>query len=222
MTLTVITHTKFERPELLERCKSSVALALPSGAQHLVIECEDRATWVRRRVQDAREHDVIAFVDDDDCVHPDAFKLCLKAMDQTGLGSACTDEVEVDVNGNQLRRAFGKKTYYDSTIHPRVIHHVCLMRSKLIDPRCAEFHNMFGVGVDWFIRQSVVQQHGCVHVPIDGHFWTQHPGQHTMHTRELYAKSMRSMQSLIRETWPAKFSGPLPVMDVTSSEVVTT
>lgn len=215
MTLTVITHTKFERPELLERCKASVAAALPPDARHLVIECEDRETWARRRVQDAREHDIIAFVDDDDYVHPDAFKLCLKAMEQTGLGSACTDEVEVDLAGKHIQRAFGEKTYYTSTLHPRVIHHVCMMRSKLIDERCSKFHTEFGgVGVDWFIRQSVVQQHGCVHVPIDGHFWTQHTGQHTMHTRQLYSSKLRDMQYFIRETWPAKFSGPLPVLEL--------
>lgn len=214
--LTVITHTKFERPGLLERCKESVAAALPEGSQHLIIEAPDRATWVKRRVSDAQGHDLVTYIDDDDYVHPDAFKLCLAAMEKTGLGAACTDEAEVDIDGNFIRRARGKKNYYDSTIHPRVIHHVCIMRSEFIDPRVVEFNNRFGVGIDWFIRQSVIQQHGCVHVPIDGYFWTQHPGQHTIHTRDLYMKSMREMQSLIRETWPAKFKGDLPIFDLTS------
>jgi len=213
--LTVITHTQFRRPGLLERCKASVAEALPEGAQHLVIECPDEATWARRRAADAREHEIVAFVDDDDYVHKDAFKLCLAAMEQTGLAAACTDEVEVNILGNVIQRSFGEKTYYNATIHPRVVHHVCLMRGALIDPRVVEFHNRFGVGIDWFIRQSVMQQHGCVHVPIDGHFWTQHLGQHTSSTRQFWARSMRDMQSLIRETWPARFTGPLPVFDVT-------
>ncbi len=220
--LTVITHTKLERPELLERCKKSVAAALPEGAQHLIIECKDRATWVERRVSDALQHDIIAFVDDDDYIHPDSLKLCLAAMELTGLGAACTDEVVVDVEGKTMGRAYGRKGYYESTIHPRVIHHLCLMRGRLVDPRAVEFNNRFDVGIDWFIREGVVLKHGCVHVPIDGYFWTNHPGQHTIHSRQAYSSSMREMQQLIRETWYGPFTGALPIFDVTTSKIVTT
>lgn len=219
--LTVITHTKFERPKLLERCKRSVAAALPDGARHLIIECKDKDEWVQRRVQDAREHDIIAFVDDDDYIAPNSLKLCLAAMEQSGLAAACTDEVEVDLNENVLQRVRTKKTYMDSTIHPRIIHHLCLMRGKLVDEKAIELHRHFGVGIDWFIRESVVLQYGCIHVPIDGHFWTQHPGQDTIHSRTRYSQEMRGMQAAIRETWPSKFRGRLPVFDVTSQKSVT-
>ena len=202
--LTVITHTKHERPELLERCKASVSAALPEGGQHLIIECPDRATWNKRRVADALDHNIVAFVDDDDYVHPDAFTFCLHAMEKSGLGAACTDEVLVNLDETARRSSTGKKTYLDSTVHPRVIHHVCTMRGNLIDPRCVEFNDRFGVGIDWFIRESVVLKHGCVHVPMDGYYWTQHPGQHTIHSRQLYQNSMRDMQQLIRETWLGK------------------
>lgn len=214
--LTVITHTKLERPELLKRCKDSVAAALPPGGQHLVIECPDRKTWVERRVSDAMAYDLVAFVDDDDYVSKDSFKLCLKAIEKYGLAAACTNEVQVDIDEKPIRDVRGKKTYIDATVHPRVIHHLCVIRGKLIDPRVVEFNDRFGVGIDWFIRQSVIQQHGCVHVPIDGYFWTQHPGQHTIHSRNLYMNSMRAMQQLIRETWPAKFKGDLPIFDLSS------
>jgi len=209
--LTVITHTKNERPELLERCRKSVAEALPPGSQHLIIECPDRPTWVRRRMSDAMEHDLVAFVDDDDYISKDSLKLCLAAIEKTGLAAACTDDVDVNLDGKILRHGRGKKTYMDATVHPRVIHHLCVLRGKLIDPRVVEFNDRFGVGIDWLIRQSVIQQHGCVHVPIDGYFWTQHPGQHTIHSRNLYMQSMREIQYLIRETWPAKFTGALPI-----------
>jgi hypothetical protein len=209
--LTVITHTKNERPELLERCKASVAAALPDGAQHLIIECPDRATWNKRRVSDAIDHDIVAFVDDDDYISKDSLTLCLEALDKTGLAAVCTNEVIVDIDEKIIGKGMGRKTYLDATVHPRVVHHLCILRGKLIDPKAVEFNNRFGVGIDWFIRQSVVQQHGCVHVPIDGYFWTQHPGQHTIHTRNLYMESMREMQSLIRETWPAKFKGAMPI-----------
>ena len=82
--LTVITHTKNERPELLERCKKSVQEALPIGAEHLIIECPDRSTWVRSRMLHAKEHDIIAFVDDDDYVSKNSFKLCIEALEKQG------------------------------------------------------------------------------------------------------------------------------------------
>ena len=88
------------------------------------------------------------------------------------------------------------------------------MKSSLIDPQVIEFGKRFGVGIDWFIRQSVMQRHGCVHVPIDGHFWTQHAGQHTAHTSQLYSQNLRAMSDLIRTTWPAQFTGKLPIHQV--------
>jgi glycosyltransferase involved in cell wall biosynthesis len=214
--LTVITHTRFDRPEMLERCKASVKAALPENAQHIIIECRDYKSWVIQRVLDAKEHDIIAFVDDDDYIHPDALNTCLTAIEKTGLGAACTDEVIVSKDEKIIRHVSGKKTYYDSTIHPRVIHHLCLMRGPLIDIKAIDLHNKYGVGIEWFIRESVVLQHGCVHVPIGGYYWTEHPDQHTMGTRNLYAKSLKDMQYSIRETWPEKFKGPLPVFDLTS------
>lgn len=220
--LTVITHTKNERPELLERCKTSVQAALPPGGQHLIIECPDRPTWNKRRVLDAKQHELVAFVDDDDYIHPDSLKLCLAAIQQTGLGAACTDEVEVDGDGRFIRRINSRKTYVDSTVHPRIIHHICVMRGDFVDERSIEFNDRFGVGIDWFIREGVILRHGCVHVPIDGYFWTQHPGQHTVHSRDLYSRSMREMQQLIRNTWYGPFTGPLPVFDVTTANIVTT
>lgn len=177
-----------------------------------MIDCPDYKTWAARRATDAMEHELVAFVDDDDTVHPHAFKLCLRAMEESGLAAACTDELEVDINGRVLSRAFGEKTYFTAAVHPRVVHHVCVMRGTMIDPRAAEFHARFGVGVDWFIRSSVIMPGGCVHVPMFGHYWTQHAGQHTAQIRTLFATHVRDMGRLIRETWPARFEGKLPVL----------
>ena len=210
--LSVITHTAFKRPELLERCKASVAAALPPDAQHVIIERKTKSEWSLHRATDTLGHDLIAFVDDDDYIDPRALKLCVDAIEKSGLGAACTDEVEVDIKGRILSRAFGEKTYFGATLHPRVIHHVTVMRAGLIDvERATAFDQEYGCGIDWFIRQSVIQRHGCVQVPIDGYFWTQHEGQHTTYTRDLYAKNVRSMQERIRATWPAKFTGRLPI-----------
>jgi hypothetical protein len=213
--LTVITHTAHKRPELLERCKRSVAAALPEGGQHLIIERGTKAEWTQHRAVDTIGLDLVAFVDDDDYISPDSLKTCLAALEQTGLGAACTNEVEVDESGKFISRAFGEKDYFAATLHPRVVHHVTVMRAGLIDvPRATELGLTYHVGIDWFIRQSVIQRYGCVSVPIDGYFWTQHPGQHTLHTRQLYASNMAAMGQEIRRAWPAKFTGKMPVFKV--------
>jgi hypothetical protein len=207
--LAVITHTQLKRPDLLERCKESVAAALPEGAEHIVIECDSYETWVNRRIADAMNYEFVTFVDDDDYISPDSLTMCLLAMQDTGLGAAVTNEVEV--YPDRTVRSAGRRTYQAATIHPRITHHLLMFRGNLIDPKALEVHNRFGVGIDWFIAQSVIQQHGCVQVPIDGYFWTQHDSSMTSQARETYMRSLRDMQYAIRETWPAKFSGELPV-----------
>jgi hypothetical protein len=219
--ITVLTHTRHDRPDLLERCVNSVQAALPLGGRHLIVEKQKYDDWVHSRVHDAKEHDLVAFVDDDDFIPPDALRICLDAIQSTGLGAAVTNEVEVDLSGKTIQRAFGDRAYHHAAIHPRVVHHLCVLRGNLIDERAIELHKRFGVGIDWFIRQSVVQQHGCVQVPIDGYFWTQHQNQHTAETQLKYGQNIGRMCQAIRETWPAKHFGKMPTF-VTSSEAVTT
>lgn len=214
MNLTVITHTKFERPELLKRCQKSVDEALPLGAVHKIIHADSGEEWVKSRLKSALEHEYVCYVDDDDYLHPDSLKLCMRAIQEYGLAAACTDEVEVDSSGTVLRRSNGEKSYFAAAIHPRVIHRICVLRGDLVDPRVVEFNNRFGVGIDWFICQSVVQPHGCVYVPIDGYFWTQHSGQLTNLAQQRYNSQIREMSQLIRQTWPAQFSGLLPVLSI--------
>lgn len=214
--LTVITHTRVDRPELLARCKDSVSKALPKDAEHLIIECKDESTWAKARLDAALNTDLVAFVDDDDFVHPDAFNLCLAALEQSNLGAACTFDCTVDIQGNKLRESTGERTYFSSALHPRVVHHLCVMRSNLIDKKSLDLHNKFGVGIDWFMRQSVVQQHGCITVPMIGYYWTEHPGQHTSKTRRIYGPNIGDMSKLIRQTWPAKYNSKLPIFDMST------
>lgn len=214
--LTVITHTRFDRPELLTRCKESVSRALPKNSEHLIIECKDESNWAKARLDAALNKDFVAFVDDDDTVHPDSFNLCLAALEQSNLGAACTFDCTVDIQGNKLRESTGERTYFASALHPRVVHHLCVMRSNLIDGKCLDLHNEFGVGIDWFIRQSVVQLHGCITVPMIGYYWTEHKNQHTAKTESLYGPNIGPMSKLIRQTWPAKYNSKLPIFDLTS------
>lgn len=212
MSVTIITCTRFDRPALLERCKASVAAALPPGGQHVILECNTGdADWARTRVLAAQAHPLVAFVDDDDYIAPDAITRCVAALEATGLGAACTNDVFVDLHGNAMPRMTLPKTYQGAAAHPMVIHHLCVMRGALVDSKALELHNRYGLGVDWFIRSSVALRHGCVHVPIDGYFWTQHEDQHTQQTREQYMLRMKAMRRAIRETWPLAFRGNLPI-----------
>lgn len=204
--LKVITHTRFARPDLLKRCEQSVKEALPPGAEHLIIECW--RDWAEARLLAATSHELVAFVDDDDEIHKDSLRLCLEAL-QSGLGAACTDEVSVDSTGAERKSTY-LKTYEGVAKHPRAVHHLCVFRGHLVDPYALELHHKFGVGVDWFIKASVVLQHGCVHIPIDGYRWHQHSGQMTREHQALNARFIHEMSQAIRERWSTSFTGPLP------------
>lgn len=207
--LTVITQTRGERPELLERAVRSVQLALPPGAEHKIIQSEN---WAEARLRAACEHELVAFVDDDDVVHQTALTRCLDALSK-GLGAACTQEFEND------RPVLGVKTYEGAAIHPRVVHHLFMFRGEHVDPAALTLHRRFGVGIDWFIRSSVVLRHGCWSIPEPLYTWSRHDGQHTNETQQLYSRSMPAMSQEIRRRWYGQLRGRMPI--VTDPGVVT-
>lgn len=200
---------------MLDRCTQSVARAcarLP-GSKHIILETPTRELWARSRIEEAQKHEFVTFVDDDDFIAEDSLRLSYEAIMQTGLGSSIVNETQVDVDGNTIRETTGVRTYELAALHPQVVHNLCVVRGSLVDPRAFELHSAFGMGIDWFIRQSVVQRYGCVTVPIQGYFWTQH--QDTMHTKEGYGPMIAEMSYAITSTWPAKFYGRFPIREKT-------
>jgi hypothetical protein len=184
-----------------------VEAALPPGAEHKIIECH--SDWARARAIAALDHEIVAFVDDDDYISESSLSTCLAALGH-GLGSACTVEVRVDEDGIILGRTTGIKTYEGAAIHPMAIHHLFMFRGNLVDPRILDLISTLDVGVDWMIRASVALQHGCWSIPTDGYYWTSHPGQHTIDFQARYCQLMPETKATIRRLWFGAFRGSLP------------
>lgn len=198
MSLTVVTHTQHSRPDYLKQCIESVERALPSGAKHKIVYCPNYQTWGRARLDAVLSDEFVAFVDDD-LVAPQAIKACLEALEATGAGIACTNEVLIDQHGAVMLRVDARKNYMGVSSHPRTLHHLCLFRSSAVDPRALDFHYQYGHGIDWLMKASAALQHGAIHVPIDGYYWRQHDG--TM-TKRKNSPDLPPVTQLIRGTWP--------------------
>lgn len=210
--LTVVTLTRNERPELLARCKESVRAAMPPGGTHCVIECLD--DFANARFAASQLDEFVAFVDDDDTIHPESLRLCLSALRSTGVGLAVTNEIMVDIQGKMIQHFRGEKRYGAISVHPRTVHHLCMFRSGAVDRKALDLDSQFGIGIDWFIKASAALQYGAVHVPIDGYSWTQHEHTMTHMDNPIYNANIRQMGRAIRNTWPRE-DKPLPIFSVT-------
>ena len=200
MSLSVITHTTFRNLEWLERCKRSVAAGLPPGAVHKIIDCRGK-NWAHRRLYDTLDDEFIAFVDDDDYIAPGALALCLKAIKETGLGTAFTNEVTVKPDETVIRYHNERKRYESIRVLPRAIHHLSVIRTSAIDIRSLDLHQKFEMGIDWFVRASAALVHGAVHVPINGYYWTIHENSTTSLYHNRYIQNMPAMTQLIEGLW---------------------
>lgn len=218
MSLTVITHTRYDRPQLLERCIESVARGLPANATHRVIACRDN--WAKARVDAARSDQYVAFVDDDDTIDPTALQICLDALEATGAGIAFTDEATVDIDGNILSVHTGVREYSQQTVSPRAIHHLCVIRGDAVDPRAIRLHNKHGMGADWFIKTSAAFQRGAVHIPMTGYFWTTGHANMTSSARRLYKTEREKMSESICATWGRK-TGRIDMYDPATKQLTT-
>lgn len=200
--LTVSTLTNFSRTDMLDRMQQSVALALPGGAKHLITHCA--GNYAETRMAAMLDSEYVAIVDDDDTISADSLQLCMQALDKSGAGVAFTDEVVVDVNGVKLGVTNSKRTYFGATLHPRAIHHLCVIKREAVNKYALELHNKFGIGIDWFIKAGAALTHGAIHVPIEGYFWTQHPNQMYSTEKELFRNNIVEMGKSIRKAWPRK------------------
>jgi len=206
--LTVVTHTRNDRPELLKRSAASVELALGPEIKHRIIECTD--DWGKARLDATQLDEYVAFVDDDDTVEPGALELCLSVAKQTQAGIVVTDETLVDIEGKVIRRLPSFKSYSGLCVHPRSAHHLCLIRRDAVDPRALDLHRRYGnLGADWAIKTSAALSKGGIYVPIFGYNWTQHAD--TMNTREKnsFSRIMYQLGMEMRQLWKPQ-PGELP------------
>ena len=208
--LTVVTHTRFDRPEYLERCIASVKAALPAGAEHAVIPCNEN--WGKARYEATQLSEYVCFVDDDDYIDSQALTISLAALESTGAGMSVTNEVLMNKDGTVFHWHRTVKDYMGITIHPRAAHHLVLMRRSAVDVRALELHNKYGIGADWFLKASCALMHGGVQIPIDGYFWQQHENTMTNTENSVFMSKIRGMGADVRTTWPRGF-GELPVFE---------
>lgn len=205
MKLAVITHTAGNREEFLYRCKNSVKNALPEAADHRIIKVNNFDKWARSRVESIADADLFAFVDDDDYISKESLNILKSAIIHSGLGSACTDELLVDINGNKINDIYYNKSYNYVSKHPRVAHHLFMFRKECFDSSIIKYVDEYGLFIDWILKGSIINTYGCSYVPIIGYFWTQHESQ----TTKLYNKSeiIKNVPDLLKSNWPEKFKG---------------
>lgn len=219
MGLSVVTHTRYNRTALLERCVESVSSGLPIGAVHRVVPCF--GDWGKARLDAVRSDEFVAFVDDDDAIDSTALQHCLDVMMNTDAGLVCTNEVVLDEHLNvKYPTGSGRKMYAGQAGNPRTLHHLCMIRSSAVDPVVLEMHRKYDAGVDWFIKTCAAFTHKAIHVPIEGYFWTNHPGCMTHAAHEQFKRDQLAMSADIQAAWRTP-EGPIPQYDP-ATKVLTT
>lgn len=218
--LTVVTHTRKNNPypELLDRCKQSVALALPPNSQHLVLTNDlDGGQYKKAKAFSQLRYDClkyskyIAFVDDDDYIHPSGLSSCLNALSLTGAGVAVTNEVAVDVSGKELFANRGRRLYSNVCVAPGTIHHLTVLSSDAVSPLALELALQFGTGIEWAMKSSACLIGGGVHIPIDGAYWTQHTNGGIDDRIRNYGRIILPMGEYMKKVLPTR-KGLLPTI----------
>lgn len=177
--LTVVTHTRGDRPEFLRQCCASVEACLPKGAQHLVIQLDtpDTSTFMKARLDALSLGDIVAFVDDDDYLIDDSLRLAYEAIVEHNAGLSFTGERLVDIDGNFLCDSDVRGPKFASMLacHPGVAHHLCLIRTSCVSPSCWQRTEQYGAALEWMIKSSAaLSGSSAVFVPKIGYCWRQH------------------------------------------------
>lgn len=214
MKLTVITHTRgADSAPWLEECRASVASALPPGAIHQVIElppCSPQE-FAQARWDSLPADGYFCFVDDDDRIVNNSLNITLAAAVVSRAGCAFTGESKIDADGVRTgQSAMRPMDYFEATLHPSNIHHLCMMRRDAIDQRCWDLQQKYGLGIEWFMKAHAAIVHGAVQVPIIGYEWRIHGKNHSLQAEweTPYARNMHKMcDDLV--AWQ-RHRGPIP------------
>ncbi len=208
--LTVVTHTRGDRPELLRQCCASVEAQLPSGAQHIVIQVDsqgDPNVLMKARLDALALGDIVAFVDDDDYLINDVLTLAYDAIVAHNAGLCFTGERLVDFLGTPIRDSDvnGPKFLSMLAIHPNIAHHLCLIRSSSVSPSCWSKIDDYGPALEWMIKGSAgLSTESTVFVPQIGYCWRQHPNSLSksrswpdLYSPDLFSKVSNDLRSML-------------------------
>ncbi len=171
----VFTHTRWLNQDWLMQCSASVRAALPADGEHVV--CEMRGSYTEARFEALRAFPYVAFVDDDDLVHPEAIHACIEALETTGAGIAFTLQELIDEHGSPKGVSRPARDYLDVAMAPIALHHFALIRRAAVDDEALRAAIQHGIGIDWLMKANAALRHGAVHVPIVGYQWRQYEGQ---------------------------------------------
>lgn len=203
----VITHTLGDRD--ISRTCNSVAAALQPGCEHIIIPC--KANYAQERYRSLKLAKFVAFVDDDDTLHPEALIWAQRAL-KLGYTFVVTNEVLVNENQEIIREVTTKKTYQGITAHPRVAHHLCVIEGSTVDPWVVDLHKEYSVGIDWAIKASAASRGNIVHIPQGLYNWTQTPDSMNQREREVYSKVMPEISQKLRSFLPHRV-GSIPTLE---------
>lgn len=202
MKLTVSTLTAGNRAHWLDECRESVRTGLPQGAEHVVHTIPVGADFQLERwaATMAAGDGYVAWVDDDDLVTPDALRMCVQALDETGAGIAFTHEDRIDEFGAPVpsspQRPISRR---DVAMHPRQLHHLAVIRLQCLDPEVLRIAVEIGIGIEWLMRAWCALKHGAIQVPLVGYHWRQHDTQEsrTRQWNDRYALAMSALRATL-------------------------
>jgi hypothetical protein len=167
----VLTPWDGQNEDLLERCKESVK---ESGIEHVVIRCDK--DW-QVRIFELRDcADMVATVDADDIVYPNALKSSFDLLESSGVALVHTDEVRIDMNDRVVScTACGDQTPFDIASSPTAVHHLVVTRKGAMTDRPLKAYSTVGVLLDWAMRVEAASKsgkfHGIMRNPMFGYGW---------------------------------------------------
>lgn len=168
MKLAVVTFTNHSRPELLARCKRTVARWLPEDAEHVIVELDGFDNFGQARKDALNLAPVVCFVDDDDEVVNDSLRLCRDALLRHDAGFAFTDEKIIVQHTGASSVRDGRRTYEELFTDPWKFHHLTMYRTAYVpDLPTAGIVS----GSEWLLKVGAGMTHGAVHVPVVGYNW---------------------------------------------------
>ncbi len=210
--LTVVTHTRGDRPEFLRQCCASVEAQLPAGAQHKVIKLDTKgnfSVFMRARLAALSLGDIITFVDDDDYLVGTGLTSAYSAIVEHNAGLSFTGERMVDELGATLWESDlqGPKFLSMIACHPAIAHHLCLIRTSCVSSSCWTNTEDYGPFLEWMIKGSAaLSSQSSVFIPQIGYSWRQHDTSMSkseawasIYEPALFSKVSKELMSLVLE-----------------------
>jgi len=211
LSLTVVTHTNSRHPRDASACLASVQAALIERCRHVVIPLDtDLDGFIAARYAAMQLDEVVAFVDDDDTIAPDALRLCLAALEGNSLGVAFTDCMVQCADGI-ARQGLACPTYNELLRYPAAMHHLVAVRSEYVTARSLALAQQHGCGIEWIMKAEAALTQGAVHIPYIGYYYVKHPQQQQLsgqaEVRQRFVKAVKPIGTELK-AW-ARFEGAI-------------